>query len=64
MTRPLCRSHDWFTAAMNNQSPNLSGFGGGPALSGVACGALATGSGDFALGGDSFAIFESSLFRF
>jgi hypothetical protein len=42
----------------------LSGVGGGPAVSGVACGAPATGSGDFALGGDSFAIFESSPLRF
>lgn len=45
-------------------SPKLLGVGGGPAVSGVACGALATGSGDFALGGDSFAIFESSFFGF
>jgi hypothetical protein len=44
----------WLTAAMNNHSPNLSGFGGGSALSGLACGALTTGSGDFA-----FAIFTS-----
>ena len=64
ITRPLCHSHDWLAAAMNNHSPNLSGVGGGPAVSGVACGALATGSGDFALGGDSFAIFESSLCGF
>ena len=52
ITRPLCHSHDWLTAAMNNHSPNLSGVGGGPAVSGLACGALATNSGDFALGGD------------
>jgi hypothetical protein len=44
----------WLTAAMNNHSPNLSGFDGGSALSGLACGALGTGSGDFA-----FAIFTS-----
>jgi hypothetical protein len=48
----------WLTAAMNNHSPNLSRFGGGSALSGLAGGALATGSGDFA-----FAIFVSSLSR-
>jgi len=64
ITRPLCHSQDRLTAAMNNHSPNLSGVGGGPAVSGLACGALATDSGDFALGGDSFAIFESSLFGF
>ena len=50
------------TAAMNNHSPNLSRVGGGPAVSDVAWVALATGSGDFALGGGkSFAIFESRL---
>ena len=54
----------WLTAAMNNHSPNLSALGGGPAVSDVAGGALTTGSGDFGLGGDSFAIFESSLFGF
>ena len=64
ITRPLCHSHDWLTAAMNNHSPNLSGVGGAPAVSGLACGALATDSCDFALGGDFFAIFKSSLFRF
>ncbi len=52
------------SAAMNNYCPKLSGVGGGPAVSGVVCGALATGSGGFALGGESFAIFESSLFGF
>jgi hypothetical protein len=56
--------YDWLTAAMNNHCPKLSGVGGGPAVSGVVWGALATGSGDFALGGESFAIFESSLFGF
>ena len=49
LTRLLCHSHDWLTAAMNNHSVNLSGVGRGP---------LATDSGDFALGGDSFAIFS------
>ena len=51
---------------MNNHSPNLlSGVGGGPAVSDVALVALATGSGDFALGGgEFFAIFESSRLSF
>jgi hypothetical protein len=49
---------------MNNYSPKLSAVGGGPAVSGVVGRALATGSGDFALGGESFAIFVSSLFGF
>ena len=69
ITPPLSRSlrraiYSWLTAAANNHSPKLSGVGGGPAVSGVACGALARGSGDFALGGNSFAIFESSFFGF
>jgi hypothetical protein len=45
----------------NNHSPKLLGVGGAPAVSGVVCGALATGSDGFALGDESFAIFESSL---
>ena len=57
ITRLLCHSHDWLMAAMNNHSPNLSGVGGGPAVSGLACGALATDSGDFALGGRLFCDF-------
>ena len=48
----------------NNHSPKLLGVGGAPAVSGVVCGALATGSDGFALGDESFAIFESSLFGF
>ena len=52
------------TPVRRAHSPKLLGVGGGPAVSGVGCGALATGSGDFVLGGDSFAIFESSLFGF
>jgi hypothetical protein len=51
-------------AAMSDYSPKLSGVGAGPAVSGVVWGALATGSGDFALGGESFAIFVSSFFGF
>ena len=48
----------------NNHSPKLLGVGGAPAVSGVVCCALATGSDGFALGDESFAIFESSLFGF
>ena len=45
----------------------MLGVGGGPAVNGVAgvaWGALATGSGGFALGGESFTIFDSSFFGF
>ena len=49
---------------MNNHCPKLSDVGGEPAVNGAVGGALATGSGGLALGGESFAIFESSLFGF
>jgi hypothetical protein len=48
----------------DNYCPKLSGVGGGPAVNGAVGGALATGSGGLGFGGDSFAIFESSLFGF
>jgi hypothetical protein len=51
-------------AATNIHCPKLSGVGGGPAVNGAVGGALATGSGGLGFGGDSFAIFESSLFGF